>query len=634
VAARGRLTASGFRAPGSTERPQANHDRPEARSPRALRRRARELAFALGISTAFTSALAAQDPVPPDTIPTEPVDTLLQALPDSVREVFAEPDSARVPAFPQRLLPLRGDAYLVYDCDDTCIQNSTALSLLELLRETVPGITSIRPGYFAGPHFALQGPYGPGFVRMFVDGREIASLAARQTDLRRVSLVYLERVRVTRDAAGLLVDVITKRHDDGAAYSRISGGTGEPSLQFLNGIFTNGIGGNLTMEGAFNLLDVGRFGVENDRFDIFTRLNWMPGSNRFGLQLEYRNESVDRTAADTADVSHRQLTLRGRLNLTSDIQAEAYAARTSLRADSVTLQEANTIGFELSTSPGDGRLALGVSSTGGSAYPSFDVRLNGGYPIGNALQVEVGGALQSWDEFSTSQLRAALAFDPPGFPIVLRADGSTGSRGVPYPVADRADSVSFHALGASAHLTLGPYELNGRYAIQNLSRQLPFGASFDSLLAASETLDVTSWEIGARGPLIPIGALIPGLAPIQLNGWWRHQDSGEVDAFFLPADLIRAELLLHDDFFDGNLEIWLSAFVENRSAVGSVRAGELEPVMLSGYSWTGGHFMFKIGSFRFFWRLTNPTGVSVNDIAGAPFPIQVNVFGIRWEFFN
>ena len=44
--------------------------------------------------------------------------------------------------------------------------------------------------------------------------------------------------------------------------------------------------------------------------------------------------------------------------------------------------------------------------------------------------------------------------------------------------------------------------------------------------------------------------------------------------------------------------------------------------------------MFRIRDFRFFWRLTNPTGVIVADIPGAPFPQQVSVFGVRWEFFN
>lgn len=202
------------------------------------------------------------------------------------------------------------------------------------------------------------------------------------------------------------------------------------------------------------------------------------------------------------------------------------------------------------------------------------------------------------------------------------------------PLEERADTVSFHAVGLSAEVELGPYRFTGRYGIQNLSRQLPFGVGFDSLLVASEELDVKSWEVGVHGPLIPIGALIPGLAPIRLTGNWRHQDAGGVDALFLPTSLARGQLLLHDDFFSGNLELWLGAFVEYRGETRSARAGATDPVLLSSYSWTGGHFMFRIRDFRFFWRLTNPTGVLVADVPGAEFPRLVSVFGIRWEFFN
>lgn len=578
-----------------------------------------------------SSPLEAQEPTPPDTVR---ADTLIEVLPDSVREVFAEPDSAGAAAFPSRLLPLRGDAYAVYECDHACLQASTAFSLLELLQETVPGITTVRAGFFAGPHFALYGPYGAGFVRLFIDGREVPSLDASSTDLRRASLVYLERVRVTRDADGLIVDVETRRQAGGEAYSRISGGTGQPNAQVLDGIFTNGLGRNFTVEGAFELQDVGAGGVENDRFDVLARLNWMPRGDRVGLQLEYRSESVDRTAADTADIARRQLLLRGRFDISRDLQLEAYYATAGLRASDSTLRETKTVGVEVSASRGDGTLALGLSSTAGNAYPSLDARLTGGYAIGDGLTIETGAGLQSWDGFTTSQLRAALAYSPPGLPIVLRADGSTGTRGIPLPIQERADSVSFRALGASAEVKLGPYRLSGRYGIQNLSRQLSFGAGFDSLLVASEELDVKSWEIGVRGPLIPIGALIPGLEPIRLTGNWRRQDAGAVDALFLPADLARGGLLLRDDFFAGNLEIWLGAFMEYRSATRSVRAGATEPVLLSSYTWTGGHFMFRIRDFRFFWRLTNPTGVIVADVPGAEFPRQVNVFGVRWEFFN
>ncbi len=599
---------------------------------RALRTWVRRLSATLALAPILTfSPLRAQEPVPPDTVR---ADTLIEVLPDSAREVFAEPDSAGAVAFPARLLPLRGDAYAVYDCDHACLQASTAFSLLELLQETVPGITTVRPGFFAGPHFAQHGPYGAGFVRLFIDGREVPSLEARQTDLRRASLVYVERVRVTRDADGMIVDVETRRHANDAAYSRISGGTGEPSVQVLNGTFTNGMGRNFTLEGAFDLQDVGQGGVENDRFDVFARLNWVPGGDRFGFQLEYRSESVDRTAADTADIARRQLLLRSRYDLSRDVQLEAYYATAGLRLADSTLRETNTVGMQVSARPGDASLALGFSSTGGGAYPSLDAHLNGGYAIDDRLTFEVGAGYQSWDEFTTSQLRAALAYSPPGLPIVVRADGSTGSRGIPEPIQERADSVSFHAVGLSAEVELGPYRLDGRYGIQNLSRQLSFGAGFDSLIVASEGLDVKSWEIGVQGPLIPIGALIRGLAPIHLTGNWRHQDAGGVGALFLPTSLARAELLLHDDFFSGNFELWLGAFVEYRSEARSARAGAIDPVLQSSYTWTGGQFMFRIRDFRFFWRLTNPTGVLVADVPGAGFPLLVSVFGIRWEFFN
>lgn len=590
------------------------------------------LSAALALAPFVTSSpLRAQEPTPADTVR---ADSLIEVLPDSVREVFAEPLSDRVPAFPARLLPLRGGAYAVYECDHECLQASTAFSLLELLQEIVPGITAVRPGFFAGPHFALHGPYGPGFVKLYIDGREVPSLESRSTDLRRASLVYIERVRVARDADGLIIDVETRRHASGEAYSRISGGTGQPSAQVLDGTFTNGLGRNFTLEGAFDLQDVGQGGVENDRFDVFARLNWMPGGDRFGLQFEYRNETVDRTAADTADIARRQILLRGRLDVSRDVQLEVFYANAGLRAADSTLRVTKTAGVQVSAKPGDASLSLGLSSTAGGAYPSLDAHLRGAYAIGDRLTVEAGVAHQSWDGFSTSQLRAALAYSTPVVPLVLRADGSTGSRGLPVPIGERADSVSFHALGASAELELGPYRLSGRYGIQNLSRQLSFGAGFDSLLMASGELDVKSWEVGIHGPLIPIGALIRGLEPIRLKGHWRHQDAGGVEALFLPSTLARGELLLRDDFFSGNLEIWLGVFAEYRGDARSASAGATEPVLLSSYTWTGGYFMFRIRDFRFFWRLTNPTGVLVADVPGAGFPQQVNVFGVRWEFFN
>ncbi|MYG48442.1 MAG: hypothetical protein F4164_03490 [Gemmatimonadales bacterium] len=62
--------------------------------------------------------------------------------------------------------------------------------------------------------------------------------------------------------------------------------------------------------------------------------------------------------------------------------------------------------------------------------------------------------------------------------------------------------------------------------------------------------------------------------------------------------------------------------------------GSPDPVMLDADSWMGGHLMFKIADFRFFWRFGNLGADRLGDFQGAGFPRQLNVYGLRWDFFN
>lgn len=584
--------------------------------------------------------LLSQEPVRPDTVP---ADSLVEVVPDSVREALRQERPPPVTAFPERRLPRRGGV-AVYECDRECVQSSTAISLLELLLDVAPGVTGLRPGFFSGPQYALHGPYGPGFVRLFVDGREILSLETRQTDLRRVTLANLERVRILRDADGLVIDVDLLRHASPDAYSRISGGTGEPNLQILDGLFASGLGRRFVVEGGFELLEASFSGARNDRFGAWARLSWMPSSNRFGLSFEYRTETLQRTAADTTDFGRGGLTLRARADLSDAVQLDAFAATEGFKLDAsgfaegeeVPERDVETLGVGLSVTPGRLDVGVGVRLAGGAAYPSLAGHLTTGFRLGAGARIEAAGELARWEEFSTSEARVALSFaDTLLLPFDVRVDASRGLRGIPYPLGESADSVGFRALGLAAGLEVGPYRLDGRYGIQHLSRALVFGAGFDSLVQVGpDEVDVDSWEVGLEGPLIPLGAVIRGLAPIRLRGFWRHHDPGDDGPLFTPAHVARAELRFHDTFFDGNLEIWLSGFLERHGVFRSAESGAPDPVSLTGYTWPGGHFMFKIGDFRFFWRLTNPAGVSVADVVGAEYPVLVNLFGVRWEFFN
>ena len=628
-----------------------------------MTRRLAGACFALLLAAGVAAPARAQDPPPPDTLGVGPEP--LEVLPDSVRAVFADSTPPRAQQFPARLTPLRGPGHEIFDCDRECIHASPAFSLLELLLERVPGITGVRGGYFMGPHYAFDGAFGPGFVTLYVDGREVPSLERAQTDLRRVSLNYVDRVRVYRGADGLVIDVDLIRHDGVRAYSRVGGGTGDPRTEILDLVFANRFGSALNFEGSFERQDISERDAERDRFGWQTRLSWMPRSNDFGVQLEYRNENLTRLALDSLELGRREAVARTRANLGSRAQLEAYGHTTRFTEavpglpDSIPPPQrgADGAGVRLSTRPGAGAVSLGLRFAGRDAYASRIADLAAWQPIG-PLTLEAGGELASWNEFATESWRGAVAFrDTLLFPIALRAFTAGGGRGVGFPehpaLADSAsadsafaesldgldlsaaDSLGFRARGASAAFTIGPFDLSGRYQRQRLDRQVGFGAAFDRFVAAdSGEVDLTSIEARFEGPVVPLGVVIPNLAPIRLRASWRKFTSEGAAALFLPERLFRTEFYLHDSFFEENLRIWVSLFIDRRGERLVPGTGLEEPMLLEADSWMGGRLMFKIADFRFFWRFGNLGADDLGDFPGVFFPVQVNVFGLRWEFFN
>lgn len=593
------------------------------------------LALLTGLETGW-----AQEPARPDTIPadTVPADSPLEAVPDSVREALGlqEPERRRVASFPQRSVYAGAGAYALYECDEDCLRSSTAISLIDLLRDHVPGITPLRSGYFGGTHHVVDGPFSAASIRLYVDGRELPRLESGQADLRRLSLTYLESVRVYRRADGLLIDVSTRRHADPVAYARISGGSGNPNLRLLNAIFTNGLGGDFTVSGAFDLFDSATGGIENNLFDFWAQLSWMPGTDRLGFQADYRSQSVTRTGADSVDFNRRDLVVRGRADLPLDLQAELFAGTSEWSVEGETVTEVSQYGLDLRTRTERLSAALGLVVMDGPSHPSVDGTVQAGYEVGDRLSLAAGFRLSSWDAFTLSELNAAASYALDlGVPILLRADAATGTRGIPHPLQETADSVSFDAFGGSAQVSLGPYDLSGRLARQSVARLVRFGAAFDSLLTDGPETDLTTWEVGLSGPILPLGEIIPGLNPLRVNGWWRGNQLPTAESpLYVPENVLRGELLFQDDFFDGSLELQLAGTVEHRAATVSAQSGATEPVALPAYTWFGGRLVIKIADLRIFLRLANPNGITAAELGEVPFPTQVTVFGVRWTFFN
>ncbi len=635
-----------------------------------------------------------QDPPPPDTLAL-PMDSLAVEAPTDTIEQVPRP-TRRPQHFPRRLLSLRGPTAEVFECDRECVESSAATSLLDLLVEHVPGLLSIRGQYFGGPHHVMDGLFGPGFVTVYLDGRQLLPLARSQADLRRLALPYVDLVRVTRGPDGFIIEVTLLERDGRVAYSRLGASTGTPRSNSLSGVFSNGLGSAFMVDGFFELRDVTRAGTKNDRTGAHARISWMPSSNDFGVQFELRAEAVERVGVDTADIRRNELTLRTRRNLGSWGQIEAYGQTTDYRrvttegddsggfdpfdfggeevedevVDMDPRRAADGVGVRLSGVARGGGATAGIHFAGGDAYASRIADLSLWQPIG-PVTIEAGGDLSSWNEFTTSAARLGmLVADTLLIPFQIRAFAGQGSRGIGYPEIaipglppldesaepddpnnppDESDAdeggpeiphpslekVDFRTRSAAASLGLGPWWLSGRYSEQWFSHMTGFGGTFDrAVVRDSAEVEVTSIEARVEGPLLPLGLIIPGLEPMRLRASWRKFDLGTEPALFIPETILRWELAFHDTFFEDNLRIWFSVYTEERGERLVPVPGMSDPQTMPADSWMGTRFMFQIGDFRFFWQLGNLGAEEMGDFPGAPFPRQVNVFGIQWEFFN
>ncbi|MDX1578569.1 MAG: hypothetical protein R3266_08790, partial [Gemmatimonadota bacterium] len=289
------------------------------------------------------------------------------------------------------------------------------------------------------------------------------------------------------------------------------------------------------------------------------------------------------------------LLLRARGNLGSATQLEAFAATSTWREEVAGLPEGegptrgiDVVGLRFSAAPGAGGVSAGIRFAGGPFVASWLADVAAWMPLG-PLALEAGAEIERWNEFSTRTLRGGVSYtDTLLLPITVRGFAAGGDRGLGHPAAASADSLGFDAFGGAVDLGLGPFSLSGRYGVQRLDRPLGFGGFDQGLALDSAEVDVGYWEGRIEGPLIPVGGLLPGLEPIRIRGFWRKNESRGADALYLPDMLARGELSLHDSFFDGNLEIWLSGFVERRGARMVPAAVAPEAVILAADTWPGG----------------------------------------------
>ena len=585
----------------------------------------------------FAAGLSGQEPERPadeavaDTLVGEFEGELTGALADSTgEERFQQIAEEMRP-------PSEGWSWSTYEWDRQEILRSNAMTLLDLLSEAVPGFTNLRTTWFGGPHHAVEGALGPGFLSVSVDGRELTTLDAGQVDLTRIALASVESVRVRRRADGWIAEVTTLRREKRSAYSRIAGGTGDPGLSRLRLLFSNGIGDNFSLATSIDLLDTGGEHASSD-FNFWGRVEWLPGGGDAGLELHWVTESVERDVYSPTDLNRTELFVRGRGNLGDHFQAEAYAGTSGLSSEEESVRKVANGGFRLSGEAENGWFRTGFRLWDDPTYPIADVDLDGGYRFLSWLSLTAGGRLGSWNEFSTSEGRLGVAATVDRLGLTLTADGATGTRGVSYPSLERADTVSFDVAAGGLALRLGPFTFSGRGEYQNLSRQLPFGAVFDREQQPGGPVEIGLAEGGFVGPIIPLGLVLNDVEPIVLRGFYRYSNVLDGDEpLYVPESVARAEIFWHDSFFEEELEVSAAFGLNYRDSMltspGPGSAGSAA-VRVPSYTFIDWNLMIRILGVRVYWRFENLTAVEGQDLPDLPFPVRRSVFGVKWEFLN
>ncbi|MFV2066135.1 MAG: TonB-dependent receptor plug domain-containing protein [Pirellulales bacterium] len=573
-------------------------------------------------------------------------DTLVGDLPGELTGVLVDSAAAAqfaVLAPPVPLDPVAGD---VVTWGRDLIRRSNATSLSELVAAMVPGVTLLRANFFGGPHHLVDGPFGPGAVDIRVEGRPLVPIIGSQADLSQIPLAAIDQVSVRRGAAGLEVDLTMLRRTERRAYSRVEAGTGDPGLEGLRLVFTNGVGSQFTIASAFDLLDVGgSFPTELQAF--WGSVAWIPGDGQSGLELQYDGGSFDRVVGGSETGSRSRIVLGGRLAATEHVRVSGWIGESTRELDAQVAtgapsrrDEATDAGLDIRATWDKSWVRAGARLTDNLALPSTEVTMAAGARPIPWLTLTAAGKLGSWADFDTQEGRIAVDVDLPIGDLRVGGEATAGVRGAPFIRADdvRADSVQFEAIAGRIELPVGGFLVVGRAEHQRVDRQVAFGTGFDVAGSFQPQVNVTGLEIFVEGPVLPMTWLLGELDPVRIRGFYRRNELNTPRTpFFLPINSLRGELFFHDVFLENDLEIRIGIGIDRRDAWLTPPIpgdGSIDPVMVPSRTSWDLDLGIRIVGVLIFWRFDNVAGTVQQDLPGLQFPVRRSVFGLRWEFLD
>ncbi len=540
------------------------------------------------------------------------------------------------------------------------ILSSGALYLTDLL-ERVPGVTGFRSGWLTGVHTtAYRGDFSR--VRIFVDGIELDGTGPREhgvVDEVMLPLWTLETIEIERTASEVRVWCRTISPDRTTPYSRVDILTGDLNTNAFRGIFMRRFGNDAAFQLGGHQLSTQRGRAVGSGTGSGGQAG-SGGSTGDGDQQVYsarlgwarKKWSIDGFAVTTS--LHRDITaaLEGYKSLPvfDGGRREAYvrAAWGDQSAGPWLLamqgySRARVGGVETSGSSGT------ESTTPDTVFNGTQTVLGGGFSRG-ALSVSVIDRFRSTDsasghspvlraDWETGALSAGVYLERTSYDSTKRGELFVRARPTSWSVFTVSQSVrrpddSTAFVNEGGTLAEGALRFRGRWAGAGIMRTGESITASPVMLGAAQTDLIIPATIGAlfslRGPVYKA-------VSVDMQGVMFNRT-----AFGRPKTRFYTELRLATNWLSrfprGEFSVDARLRHEMRSAVpfyyGTDEAGESIVRSTESKQLLNAMLEIRIQQATLFYQFRNLTGAAYTQIPGIVMPPTVQMYGVRWEFWN
>jgi len=571
-----------------------------------------------------------------DTNPAVPGDTAKAKRPprDTIKTPIARPYAPRSTDI--------GGSKWHWDRDQ--IFSSGAMSLGDLLA-AVPGVTLMTTGFLLAPQVAAY--YGdPGKVRIYLDGIEMDVLNPRNggvPDLALVPLWAMEDVDVERTAGELRVHLRSWSVDRTTPNTRTDIVTGTENLNLYRGYFGKRFDNGMVIQLAGqqqSSISVG--GMDGDALGGLARFGWARGD--WSVDATWLHQGIDRNSGDRFITTAPQL---GSIPPYFGSEGVTYL-RIGWRDPNADGPWIQLIASSLSEAKKDTSSSLTSAIAGTSASDSTD-------SLSSRPQYVLSAGITRWGirlssttrirsvngttyfspgaraEYS-SKLLTVSAFGEHSADSTTRAD--VQGRFAPFSWFNVGGSISRSAPSSGPPVTATRLEV----ALELKNRWLTGGVITRSASVLTPPIEIDTTLRAVQSPAAN-GEIVSFRGPLLL-GFNFDLDAinwNVVDAY-RPQTQARARLWFESSFLHrfprNNFHVMASGTYDYFSTLyvpqGTNPLGQSTP----GAGIISTLLEIRISTAVIFWQYRNVVGAIYETYPGYVMPRLVNMYGIRWQFWN